>query len=417
MMKINLKIIFFTLTVAVCSTAYSQSEALTSSPYSLYGLGVVNQASIGKSNGLGYSGLGLKNVGSINNLNPATFSLVPRNSFLYDVGLKGQFNEYSNNNDSESKTNFNFSNLAFAFPIGQGFGAGVSLIPYSEVGYSVVGVETNIEGSTDTFESTISGLGGLSDLKMNLGYQLNDNIRFGLSGSFLFGNIEENESFYISGSYFESSEKTNYSGFRLSTGLQFDLTDKITIGSTIQFPTNLSGKVTRNVIKTLDGAEVTVEDETVESVDDFTLPMEVGIGVGATVFNSWTISADYKKNYWTETDQEEAIGHYVDQNIYAIGLEYQKNATSYKYKDRIQYRLGYNYDDGNLSIGNKKIDGYNITGGIGIPLHSGRSSFLNLSYSFGNRGKIQNVVIKEQYHLLTLNLSLEDVWFVKRKIN
>lgn len=417
MMKNNLTKIFFALTVITSITTYSQSEALTSSPYSLYGLGIVNQASIGKSNGLGYSGIGLKNVGSINNLNPATLSLIPRNSFLYDVGLKGQFNEYSNNIDSENKTNFNFSNLAFAFPIGKGFGAGVSLVPYSEVGYSVVGIETNIEGSTDTFESTISGLGGLNDLKMNLGYQINGNIRFGISGSFLFGNIEEYESFYVSGSYFESTEETNYSGFRLSTGLQFDLSEKITIGSTIQFPTSLSGNVTRNVIKTLDGYEVTVEDETVEAVSDFTLPLEVGIGIGATIFNSWTLSADYKKNYWTETDQEEAIGRYVDQNIYAIGLEYQKNATSYKYTDRIQYRLGFNYDDGNLEIGNEKIDGYNITGGIGIPLASGRTSFMNLSYSYGSRGKIQNVAIKEQYHLITLNLSLEDVWFLKRKID
>ena len=40
----------------------AQSEALTSSPYSLYGLGVINQTSIGKFNSLGYSGIGIKST-------------------------------------------------------------------------------------------------------------------------------------------------------------------------------------------------------------------------------------------------------------------------------------------------------------------------------------------------------------------
>ena len=49
----------------------AQSEALTSSPYSLYGLGIINQTSIGKSNALGYTGIGRKTATEINNLNPS----------------------------------------------------------------------------------------------------------------------------------------------------------------------------------------------------------------------------------------------------------------------------------------------------------------------------------------------------------
>ena len=75
-MKIN-QILFFTITALLAFYQSSaQSEALTSSPYSLYGLGVINQTSIGKFNGLGYSGIGIKSPYEINNLNPANYALI-----------------------------------------------------------------------------------------------------------------------------------------------------------------------------------------------------------------------------------------------------------------------------------------------------------------------------------------------------
>ena len=74
-------------------------------------------------------------------------------------------------------------------------GAGISLVPYSDVGYSILGVSTNVEGSNEIFESSITGLGGLNDMRLNLGYALGTKLRIGLSTSFLFGSIDENESF------------------------------------------------------------------------------------------------------------------------------------------------------------------------------------------------------------------------------
>ena len=417
-MKIN-KLIFTALGFLFLVTHQfsAQSEALTSSPYSLYGLGVINQTSIGKFNGLGYSGIGVKSVYELNNLNAASYALIPQNSFLYDIGVKGQFNNYSNNSTTESKSNVNFSNLAFGFRIMENLGAGISLVPYSDVGYSILGVSTNVEGSNESFESSIAGLGGLSDFRLNLGYALGTKLRIGLSTSFLFGSIEENESFNYNAALFESTEKTNYSGARLGFGLQWDMLENLTFGSTVQLPTSLGGQLRRTVDKTLYGVEISVEDEESDNVSDFKLPLELGFGLSLKPIEQLTLSADYKKNFWTKTNQSENIGTYTDQNIYAIGLEYIKDPTSYKYSQRISYRLGYNYDNGYLAIGDNKVEGYNFTTGIGIPTNRGTHSMINLSYSYGSKGILQNVLVKENYHLLTLNLSLEDLWFVKRKIN
>ena len=419
MIKMNKNLIGKTFFFVILSATYlsAQSEGLTSSPYSLYGLGIINQTSIGRSNSMGYTGIGLKTETEINNLNPSNFALIPKNSFFYDIGVIGEHNNFSNKGTDETRTTLNFSNLAFAFRITDGLGAGITMVPYSDVGYSLVGIQTNIEGTNETFESNVSGLGGLNDLRLNLGYGILDKLRLGVSASFLFGNIEEDEAFITTNSAFQLTEATNYSGVRLGLGMQYDISEKITFGSTIQFPTSLTGNLKRSVIKVLDGAEVTVEDEETDTTSDFNMPMELGFGISAKLFKTLIVTTDYKRNFWDNTGQAENIGNYVDQDIYAFGLEYMKDPTSFKYKNRIRYRAGFNYDNGYLAINDSKIDGYTITAGIGLPIGSGTNSMLNFSYGYGSKGQIQNILIKEDYHLLTLNLSLEDLWFKKRKIN
>jgi len=417
MMKMNKIVPFVALFFFFQNTINAQSEGLTSSPYSLYGLGIINQTSIGRSNAMGYSGIGLKTETEINNLNPSNFALIPQNSFFYDIGVVGEFNSYSNSSNNESKTTLNFSNLAFAFRITDRLGAGVTMVPYSDVGYTLLGLVSNIEGSSETFESNVTGLGGLNDLSFNVGYGLSDAFRVGVKASLLFGKIEENETFSISNSYFVLNEITNYSGFRFGLGMQYDITDKITLGSTVQLPVTLSGNLTRSVDKTLDGEEINVEDEETDNVSGFKLPLEIGFGMSAKILESLTLSADYKRNYWDNTHQSESIGTYTDQDIYAFGIEYLKNPRGFKYWERMRFRAGFNYDNGYLALNDSKIDGYTLTAGLGLPIGKASNSILNLSYAYGSKGQVQNILVKENYHTLTLNFSLEDLWFRQRKID
>lgn len=417
MMKIELnKNILSALILLWSISGLAQSEALTSSPYSFYGLGVINQTNIGRSNGMGYSGIGLKTNTEINNLNPANFALIPKNSFFYDMGITYEHNTYSNSGYNENKNNLNFSNLAMAFRITEGLGVGFVMTPYSDVGYSLIGLQTNIEGSNEYFESNVTGLGGLNDLKFNLGYSATEKLRLGLSASMLFGSIEENEIATLTYTQIDIDETTNYSGLRMGFGLHYDISDNITFGSTVQLPVTLGANSTTSISKYLDGVQISVEEDDDDSSTGFKLPLELGFGVSGKFFDKLTLTADYKKNFWDNTNQTENLGVYSDQDIYAFGMEYVKDPKSYKYGQRIRYRLGFNYDNGYLALNDKKIDGYNITTGIGIPINNSSNSILNLSYSYGSKGQIQNILVKENYHLLTLNFSFEDLWFRKREI-
>lgn len=414
MMRINYLLCFLFFPVV---TIYAQSEGLTSSPYSLYGLGVVNQTSIGATNGLGYTGIAMKSTEFINNLNPANFSQIPRNSFYYDIGVKSNYNTYQNTNNTEGKTRMNFSNIAFAFPLSKKLGVGITMIPYSDVGYSIIGIETNIEGATETFESNVSGVGGLSDLRINMGYEISPKVRVGANISFLFGNIQEEENFVLSNSYFSLDKSTSYSGARIGLGGQFDLTDSFTIGSTFLLPTVLNGRLKRSVSKILDGTEVSVEDEETANASDFKLPLELGTGISYSFLKGLSLNVDYKKIFWNDTNQKENIGEYKDQDLFGFGLEYVNDVKSYEYWRRIRMRSGYSYDNGYLAINDRKIEGQSFTFGIGLPISNRNRSMLNISYAYGSKGVLQNILIKENYHLVTVNLSLENKWFVKRKVN
>jgi opacity protein-like surface antigen len=377
----------------------------------------MNPTAMGSSNGMGFTGIGMKTTAEINNLNPSNYALISKNSFFYDVGIKSSYNTYENKADSETKTRFNFSNLAFAFSVMDDVGVGLSLMPYSDVGYSILGVQSNIEGSAETFESSISGIGGLNDLKLNGGYGLTSAFRLGFSTSLVFGNIEEKESFLIDNSSFELEQNTNYSGVRFGLGLQYEVLEKVTLGSTIRFPTSLNRTLKRSVLKSLDTATIIVEDEADDRLSDFKLPLELGLGLSTTIFNSLLVNVDYKKNYWSSTGQAESIGSYEDQDIFGLGLEFVKSKLGNRYGEQIRFRTGFNYDTGYLSVNDNKIEGYSLSAGVGFPLNSRSNSLINLSYNYGVTGKVETVLIRENYHLITLNLNLEDAWFVKRKVN
>jgi hypothetical protein len=66
-------------------------------------------------------------------------------------------------------------------------------------------------------------------------------------------------------------------------------------------------------------------------------------------------------------------------------------------------------------VNNTKIDDRNLSIGASLPLDH-LSSALFISYTYGSRGQITNSLIQENYHKLTLNLNLDGVWFVRRKM-
>ncbi len=416
MMKMNKY--FKILVITVCTTTlHSQTNNLTGSPYSLFGLGVQSNSNIGKNSALGNGGIALESKNQINNYNPASFSTIPDKTFLLDIGFLGELNKITNNNKDELRLAANFSNLAFAFSVSDKSGLGLSIVPFTNVGYALIGIESNIEGSQDEFTSNIFGSGGLSDLRLNYGYQLYDNFSLGLRTSFLFGSIKETENILIGDAFLNIDEENYYNGFRFGVGFQYEINPKYAIGFTTDLPTSLNGSQDRFVNKSLDFITTETEDEEGLNIPNFKLPLEIGFGLALKPFDGITLNADYKRNLWGLTDQKDDIGEFVDQSVVSLGAQYRAREQGLKYWQNIEFRAGLNYDSGYLKVNNKVIDNYSFTAGLGLPISRRGTSTLNISYTTGQRGAVEGILIQENFNQININLSLKDIWFKKIKFN
>lgn len=397
-----------------CSMALnSQTNNLTSSPYSLFGLGVESSISTGRNSAMGNSGIALDAANGFNLYNPAAFASMAQDNFILEFGVTAEIMNIANAEVNESRNTYNFSNISIGYGR-EKYGIGLTLNPATNIGYELIGLENNIEGSNDSFYTNITGAGGINEIRLDYGYKLTDNLNLGAKISYLFGKVEETEAIVASSNYLEIYEESFYSGVRLGLGAQYKLLDKHNFGVTLDLPTSLGATKNSLVIKYNLEASSTLEDTTDERIDSFDVPLHLGLGY-STKFNKVLFTADYNKRFWSSTNQADAIGDYVDQDIFSLGASYKINQKSRKYFDRVDYRIGLNYNTGYLKIDNTRIDSFNTSLGLGLPL--GRSSTLNVSYTYSNRGTTEDILVQERSNRFNINLTLSDLWFKKRKYN
>ncbi len=414
MLKQILPLVFISISTAL----FSQND--TSTPYSLFGLGVENKTATGGLTGLGNTGFAQKNKYEINIFNPANLGNIDQKTFLYEFGVNGVYSIIKNDDISDTTNDANLSHVAIAFPIKKGLGMSFGLLPYTKVGYDI-DIQNPIEGSADTYITRVTGLGGLNKFYLSSGINISKGLNLGVDLSFLFGSIDQETQVFSNASVF-ISDVNRYTGIKLKTGLQYTLPKingkETTIGAVIELPTSLSGTQTRNAYKiTPSEAQIVLENDIENELDNYELPLAYGFGITSILNKNITTSFDFKKLLWKDTNQLQNNERYVDQDIYAFGLQYKPSKKSLaSHWNKINYRFGFNYNSGFLKISNAQIDSYFVSFGLGIPITKDKTNF-NISYSYGKEGTIDNNLIQENFHKITLNLNFVGNWFKKRKIH
>lgn len=409
---INIKRGMFLAFLLYCTGNYAQTGNLTSSPYSLFGLGRLNEVSTGKTNALGKSGIALDSKNEINSLNPASFASIPRNSVFADIGMKAENTLYTNDDGQLRNTISNFANFSFALAIDDKSGIGFSLFPYTDVGYNISAITGTVEGSSDRFESNINGSGGLNNLQFNYGRKINSDFKLGARVNLYFGKISEVETVYLGSDKLLIDEAHHYTGIQLGLGSQYKISNDFNLGMVVNFPTSLSGSKEQTVVSEIDGIKTTLDQSKGTKIDSFNMPFEFGLGAKYT-YKSLTFNADYKMSLWEGTNDEDvSIGEFTNQQFVGMGVEYYRSGRSYF--DKTKFRLGANYDTGYMTVAGAEIKNLGLTAGLGLPLGLRTNTYINLSYSYGQRGQLSNTLIRENYHMITINLCFEDLWFKRR---
>jgi len=405
------KIVLTGLLLLALGSLKAQTNALSNSPYSAFGIGVPNTFTTGKTNALGGAGIALKSDDALNALNPASLGAMPLNHFYFDIGYKAQLFSLSQGSGSSRQSNSTFSNLALAFPVNKKSAVSIVLAPYSNVGYDITGISRSIEGSTAFYTSDITANGSVNSIDLNYGYNFFDRLRLGITGSYYFGKTEQTEYNSIVGYALDIQRENRYNGFRLGAGMQFDVTDKISIGSTIKLPTTL--ETTQNSIISQDYDDDITEET---SVKNFELPLEMGFGTEFKFGKSYAVYADYSRKLWSQTEQEPSLNSYKDQERFKAGLNFIPRPGGLYYWENVEYRAGVNYDTGYLNIAGSDVSSYSLSLGLGLPV-SRSGSKINLMYSYGRNGANTNGLLLEHIHSLSINFSLDGLWFRKPKYN
>lgn len=407
------KIIYLSCFILMSLTSFSQS--ISSSPYSLYGLGSLYDADFGSLPAIGSSGIALPSNTFINNLNPASLAYLPLNHFMFDLGGKAISTTYQSNSRSEKRNNFQFSHLAFAFPVTKNSGFSVALRPYSSATFKISNLKLPIADSQEYYYLTAEGSGGLNNFDFSYGYRFGKKLSVGVSAMLLFGNTTDDRSYLISNSITAINKKTDYNGLRATLGSQYKIDSTFTIAATFKMPARVKASKVQSVQTLTNDVETTIESDVASDADDYYMPLEMGFGISKRFKNNLNMTLDYEKSLWKNTNQSDLYGDFVNQDRFALGFTFSTKRNIRSYWDRIQYAAGANFDTGYLEVDGKRVNNAAISFGLSLPIENTLSA-LHVSYSYGQKGKISDNLIKENYHKISLNLSLDGIWFVKRKI-
>lgn len=210
----------------------------TSSPYSRFGLGLMQNQSFGRADAMGGSGIALRSGQMLNVANPASFNAVDSLSMIFEFGASGKFTRLSESGQSANFGAGNFDYLGMNFRITPRLGAAFGLVPVSVVGYDY-NKNFDLPGAGNTYNVKYNGQGGLNQTFGGLSYAINKHLSVGASVSYVFGNINQqmNETFYDGTNGLIVKTDYSASAFLPQIGVQYKYPmgkNQISFGATYQ---------------------------------------------------------------------------------------------------------------------------------------------------------------------------------------
>jgi len=393
------------------------SQNLTSSPYSIFGVGEISSKGTGMNQAMGGVGIGMKSGYSLNNINPASYAGIDSLFFIYEISAFGEFSEFSTNKNSQQQFDGNFSGFAFGFQAKKWWGASVGLMPFSTVGYKISTVN-EMENDNSIYNDTYIGTGGINQIYMGNSFKVSENISLGLNISYLFGSLEEEQQISFGNEIVDYSlNSTDYiNGLYVDYGFQYYLKDNkfdYTFGAVYGHKRNLNSSADQ-IFYDVDGL-ILYSEEDLEGNENYSIPEKFGVGFSASKKDKFTVAFDYTLDKWSEIEFQNSDMITKDSHKFALGMEYSpKGRNSGKIFTGWYYRIGAYYNTSYLNIENNTLNSQALTFGVGIPVKRNLSMF-NVAFQVGDYGTLNDGLIKERFYNISVNLSLQDIWFLKRK--
>lgn len=426
----------YLLLLAICAvSSLVEAQTTTSSTYSQFGLGLLNRPLLPQTRAMGGISAAYRRPDAYNNINvanPAQYSTIRLTTF--DGGLAAENLQRSMKGSSEKDFTGSLSHLAFGIPVTKTSAMSFGLLPYSSLGYQT---RSRSRIDTSSVDNISSGDGGLSKVYLGYGIQINKNFSVGANASYIFGQLARTNSleFVYDYSAYSTRQTTrsSYGGFTFDYGLQYtgalSKTVRLNLGYSGTSKGNLGSSENltyARYTKSASGDEGVARD-TVYRRDkenrNISLPLMHTFGFSLENTNHWMFGADLRLGQWGDfRDNKAKLGYMTNSQGFSVGGQITPDINSVgSYFKVIDYRLGFAYDKTNLYLNNTQVKQMAITMGLGLPLQSSitRTTFykINLSAELGQRGSIDNNLVRERYINIHLGFTLNDTWFRKYKFD
>jgi hypothetical protein len=386
---------------------------MTSSPYSIFGAGQVEDNGFGVSRAMGGTGIGLKSTNSLNNINPASYGGIDSLSFLFEVGVFAGYTRSESRKEIQHQFDGNMRYLALGCRVTRWWASSLGIVPFSTVGYTIKSTG-NIEGELTPYTKTYTGEGGLNQFYFSNAFSPIKNLSLGLNLAYVFGSITQNESMSTDGAFkgYLISKTQYVHNINLDYGIQYTLNAGkwgYTLGLTYGAKRNLKSSTDYYLAYANDTIELEGES------NDFVIPAKYGIGLGVEKGRKFRAGLDYERRDWSSAQFTNIMLSTRSSDRISAGLEYLplENYRDEWYK-KLTYRLGATYKKSYLLIDDVPINSKSVSFGVGIPLRNAYT-MINVALEAGQNGTIAKGLIKENYLILHFNLSLHDIWFLKPK--
>lgn len=420
---------------SVCITpAVAQSG--TNSPYSQYGLGLLNEQSSGFNRGMNGLGLAFREHNQVNYINPASYSALDSLTFIFDAGLSGQITNFNENGHKINANNADFEYAVAAFRAFKHVGVSFGIVPFTNVGYNYAITDYLNDDRDVAYTNTYSGSGGIHQVYFGAGWEFLKSLSVGANISYLWGDIDRSViNSYSDGSintlskYYTASVKS----YKLDVGLQYQLAlDKknaLAIGLTYGLGHKLGTDPTCNIIST--NTMTAVADTASFTVNNgLEIPTSFGAGVMWNHANKLKLGADFSYQQWgslqypvyrvvnDEPRYELTDDYYKDRYKVTVGGEFCNDEMSRRFFDRIRFRAGVSYATSYYKING--IDGpdeISASIGFGIPIVNAYNnrSVLNISGQWVHSAA--NGLLTENTFRINIGITFNERWFMKWKVD
>lgn len=420
---------------SVCITpAVAQSG--TNSPYSQYGLGLLNEQSSGFNRGMNGLGLAFREHNQVNYINPASYSALDSLTFIFDAGLSGQITNFNENGHKINANNADFEYAVAAFRAFKHVGVSFGIVPFTNVGYNYAITDYLNDDRDVAYTNTYSGSGGIHQVYFGAGWEFLKGLSVGANISYLWGDIDR----FVINSYSDGSINTlskyytaSVKSYKLDVGLQYQLAlDKknaLAIGLTYGLGHKLGTDPTCNIIST--NTMTAVADTASFTVNNgLEIPTSFGAGVMWNHANKLKLGADFSYQQWgslqypvyrvvnDEPRYELTDDYYKDRYKVTVGGEFCNDEMSRRFFDRIRFRAGVSYATSYYKING--IDGpdeISASIGFGIPIVNAYNnrSVLNISGQWVHSAA--NGLLTENTFRINIGITFNERWFMKWKVD